>query len=164
MTAFPGAIRASPIISFNQEEYTAVHTQTSHAARYIFARLDPGEDVLDSLQSTVSEQGIRNAVFVSGVGSLDRYHVHVVKTTNLPPGNVFFKGEGAYDILAVTGLVIDGKVHAHITFSNPESAMGGHLEQGCRVLTFAVVALVETSDGDFSAWDTVGPLQHMDRE
>jgi uncharacterized protein len=135
-----------------------MRTQTSNASQFVFLRLDPGEDVLDSLQRAVSEQGIRNAVFVSGVGSLDRYHVHVVKTTNLPPGNIFFTGEGPYDILAVTGLVLDGEVHAHITFSNPDSAMGGHLEQGCRVLTFAVIAMAVTTEGEFSGWDTVGPL------
>jgi uncharacterized protein len=135
-----------------------MRTQTSNASQFVFLRLDSGEDVLDSLQGAVSEQGIRNAVFVSGVGSLDRYHVHVVKTTNLPPGNIFFTGEGPYDILAVTGLVLDGEVHAHITFSNPDSAMGGHLEQGCRVLTFAVIAMAVTTEGEFSGWDTVGPL------
>jgi predicted DNA-binding protein with PD1-like motif len=135
-----------------------MHTETSSSFRTIFVRLDPGEDVLDGLRAAVKEQGIKSAAFISGVGSLDRYHVHVVKTTNLPPGNTFFKGEGPFDILTVTGFVIDGEVHAHIAFSNPDLAMGGHLEQGCRVLTFAVVALVEITDVAFSGWDNVGPL------
>src|SRR5688500_18703495 len=107
-----------------QTEGEALHTQTSESARFVYVRLDPGDDVLDSLKAVVRDRGIRNATFVSGVGSLDRYHVHVVKTTNLPPGDTYFRGEGPYDILAVTGLVIDGKVHGHITFSNTESAMG----------------------------------------
>lgn len=135
-----------------------MHAQVSNSFRTVFVRLDPGEDVLDSLRAAVTEQGIKSAAFISGVGSLDRYHVHVVKTTNLPPGNTFFSGEGPFDILTVTGFVIDGEVHAHITFSNPDLAMGGHLEQGCRVLTFAVIALAETTDVTFSGWDNVGPL------
>jgi predicted DNA-binding protein with PD1-like motif len=135
-----------------------MHIEPTTASRMVFLRLDPGEDVLESIRAAVQDQGIRNAVLVSGVGSLDRYHVHVVKTTNLPPGNVFFKEEGPYDILTVTGLVLDGEVHAHITFSNPDRAMGGHLEPGCRVLTFAVVAMMITEDANFSGWDTVGPL------
>lgn len=135
-----------------------MHAQVSNSFRTVFVRLDPGEDVLDSLRAAVTEQGIKSAAFISGVGSLDRYHVHVVKTTNLPPGNTFFSGEGPFDILTVTGFVIEGEVHAHITFSNPDLAMGGHLEQGCRVLTFAVIALAETTDVTFSGWDNVGPL------
>ena len=121
-------------------------------------RLDPGEDVLLSLRAAVVEQKIRNAAILSGVGSLDRYHFHVVKTTNMPPGNTFVRGEGPFDILTVTGLVVAGEVHAHITFSNTELAMGGHLEEGCRVLTFAVVVMAEALDVDLNGWDRPGPL------
>jgi hypothetical protein len=34
-------------------------------------------------------------------------------------------------------------------------AMGGHMEPGCRVLTFAMVALAETPGVDLSDWDRV---------
>ena len=90
------------------------------ASRFVALRLDPGEDVLLSLRAAVEELKIRNAAILSGVGSLDRYHFHVVKTTNMPPGNTFVQGEGPFDILTVTGLVVDGKIHAHITFSNTD--------------------------------------------
>jgi uncharacterized protein len=135
-----------------------VHTQPFDASRFVALRLDPGEDVLLSLRAAVAEQGIRNAAILSGVGSLDRYHFHVVKTTNMPPGNTFVRGEGPFDILTVTGLVVNGQVHAHITFSNTELAMGGHLEEGCRVLTFAVVVMAEAVDVNLTGWDRSGPL------
>jgi predicted DNA-binding protein with PD1-like motif len=135
-----------------------MHTQSFNASRYIALRLDPGEDVLRMLRDAVQTYGIRNAAILSGVGSLDRYHFHVVKTTNMPPGNTFVQGEGPFDILTVTGLVVDGEVHAHITFSNTELAMGGHLEEGCRVLTFAVVVMAEVLDVDLTRWDRRGPL------
>jgi len=135
-----------------------VHTQSIGASRFVALRLDPGEDVLLSLRVAVVEQGIRNAVILSGVGSLDRYHFHVVKTTNMPPGNTFVRGEGPFDILTVNGLVVNGEVHAHITFSNTELALGGHLEEGCRVLTFAVVVMAEALDVDLTGWDRPGPL------
>ena len=122
-------------------------------------RLDPGEDVLLALRAAVVDLGIRNAAILSGVGSLDRYHFHVVKTTNMPPGNTFVRGDGPFDILTVTGLVVNGEVHAHITFSNTELAMGGHLEEGCRVLTFAVVVMAEALDVDLTGWDRSGSLQ-----
>jgi predicted DNA-binding protein with PD1-like motif len=135
-----------------------MRAQPFAASRFLALRLDPGEDLLLALRAAVSEQGIRNAAILSGVGSLDRYHFHVVKTTNMPPGNTFVRGEGPFDILSVTGLVVDGEVHAHITFSNTEIAMGGHLEEGCRVLTFAVVVVAEAPDVDFTGWDKRGPL------
>jgi predicted DNA-binding protein with PD1-like motif len=133
-------------------------THAFTASRFVALRLNPGEDVLLSLRDAVREHGIRNGVFVSGVGSLSRYHYHVVKTTNDPPGNTYIRGDGPFDILAVTGMVLDGKVHAHITFSNSEVAMGGHMEEGCRVLTFAMVVLVETRDADFAGWDDLKSL------
>jgi predicted DNA-binding protein with PD1-like motif len=135
-----------------------VRTQSFGASRCVILRLDPGEDVLLSLRAAVVEHGIRNAVILSGVGSLDRYHFHVVKTTNMPTGNTFVRGDGPFDILTVTGLVVDGEVHAHIAFSNTERAMGGHLEEGCRVLTFAVVVMAEAVDVDLTGWDSPGPL------
>jgi len=135
-----------------------VHTQFFDVSRFVALRLDPGEAVLLSLRAAVAEQGMRNAAILSGVGSLDRYHFHVVKTTNMPPGNTFVQGEGPFDILTVTGLVVNGQVHAHITFSNTELAMGGHLEEGCRVLTFAVVVMAEAVDVNLTGWDRSGPL------
>ena len=130
----------------------------SHEAsisRIVLIRVDPREDLLDALERAVAEQGVRNGTFISGAGSLSRYHLHVVSTAELPPENVFIQGEGPYDILTITGFVLDGRVHAHITFSDDKIAMGGHLEPGCEVLTFAMVALAETSGVDMTDWDWV---------
>jgi uncharacterized protein len=135
-----------------------MHAQQFNASRYIALRLDPGEDVLLALRQAIRDHSIQNAAILSGVGSLDRYHFHVVKTTNMPPGNTFVRGEGPFDILTVTGLVVDGDVHAHITFSNTDLAMGGHLEEGCRVLTFAVLVIAEALDVNFTRWDQRGSL------
>ena len=137
-----------------------MRTQSFTTTRFVALRLDPGDDLLLSLREAVRAEGIENAAILAGVGSLDRYHVHVVKTTNMPPGNTFVRGEGPFDILTVTGMVIDGEVHAHVTFSNTEVAMGGHLEEGCRVLTFAVVLLVVADGANFTGWDVPGPLHH----
>lgn len=127
--------------------------------RLVLARFNPGDDVLLSLRTAVAHSGIRHGAILSGIGSLSRYRVHVVQTTNLPPGDVFFEDEGPFDIVSLTGFILDGRVHAHITFSNTEKAMGGHLEEGCRILTFAVATLAETDVVEGLAdWDRVGPL------
>lgn len=132
--------------------------QSFTTSRHWALRLNPGDDLLLSLRQAAREQGIQNAAILSGVGSLSQYHYHVVKTTNMPPGNVFVKGEGPFDILTITGLIVNGEVHAHVAFSDTEGAYGGHIEEGCRVLTFAVIVLAEADNVDFTGWDKRGPL------
>ena len=124
--------------------------------RLVAVRIDSGEDILQELRRAVEENAIRTGVILNGIGSASRYRVHVVETTNLPPGDVFFEGEGAYDILQITGFVIDGRVHAHITLSDTEKALGGHLEEGCIALTFVVLTLAETPDVKLTDWDRIG--------
>lgn len=41
------------------------------------------------------------------------------------------------------------------SFPDDKVAMGGHLEPGCRVLTFAMVALAETPGVELSGWGRV---------
>jgi predicted DNA-binding protein with PD1-like motif len=41
----------------------------------------------------------------------------------------------------MNGYIINGAVHAHATFANPEHAFGGHLESGTNVFTFAIVTV-----------------------
>ena len=132
-----------------------MQSHESPISRMIMIRVDPGEDLLDALQRAVADHGVQNGVFVSGAGSIRRYHFHVVSSTDLPPDNAFVKGDGAFDIVAITGAVLGGRVHAHITFTDDTSTLGGHLEPGCEVLTFAMVALAETPARDLSDWDYV---------
>lgn len=130
----------------------------SHEAtisRVILIRADPHDDLLDALEQAVKHHGIQNGAFISGAGSVSRYHFHVVSSADLPPENAFVKGEGPYDILTITGCVLGGRVHAHVTLSDDKVAMGGHLEPGCEVLTFAMVALAEMPEHDLSDWDKV---------
>jgi predicted DNA-binding protein with PD1-like motif len=133
-----------------------MHAEPARFGRTWVLRFDPGEDLLEGLRRAASELGVRDGVFLSGIGSLTSYHVHVVSSTDLPPTNAFMKGEGPFDILAITGHVMGGRVHAHLTFSDEEKAMGGHLEPGSHVLTFAIVTLAELLDTDLSRFDRVG--------
>jgi predicted DNA-binding protein with PD1-like motif len=56
--------------------------------------------------------------------------------------NIFVKDPTApADIIGMSGVVIGGRVHAHITLANPDRAFGGHLEPDTTVFTFAVVTL-----------------------
>jgi len=120
---------------------TVVQTVDTMFTRVVIVRLRYGDDMLDGLRAAVAQKGIKNAVIISGAGSLTSYRVHVVDNVTFPPKEAFPEAEGPQDLLSVTGYIIDGRVHAHITFSNQEKAMGGHLEPGTKVFTFAIITL-----------------------
>lgn len=122
--------------------------------RLLAVRLNPEDDILERLQEMARRENLKNAVILTGVGSVKSYHYHVVGSRELPPENLFVKGDEALDIVNVNGMVLEGRVHAHITLSNTRHALGGHLEPGCRVLTFAVIMVGVAPEADFTKWDS----------
>jgi predicted DNA-binding protein with PD1-like motif len=99
-------------------------------------------DLLAGLDSIVRQNKIRNAVILSGIGSVRNYHFHIVSNRTFPTKNIFVKDSTApADIVNMNGYVIDGRVHAHVTFTNADKAFGGHLEPGTNVFTFAIVTI-----------------------
>ncbi len=113
-------------------------------------RLKNGEDVLEGLESELKEANIKNGVIISGIGSTTSYHIHVVKSQKLPPGNVYFKKDAPFDIVNMQGYIMDGRVHAHISLGDAKTGkqFGGHLEKGCDILTFCIITVIETEKLD----------------
>lgn len=99
--------------------------------RFHILRVDPGEDVLVSIERFLKESGIRQAVVLGGYGTLAAYHLHWVTHNRIPTENLFGRGEGGIEILAMNGLVVAGEPHIHVALSTPDGAFGGHLEPGC---------------------------------
>ena len=128
----------------------------------IFIRLNPGDDVLASLTEAAKKNNIKNAVIISGFGSVRTHHFHVVASRENPPENDFIKEDKASDIVDFSGCIINGRVHAHITHSDSNVAFGGHLEAGVQVLTFLSITLAEV-DYDFSDFDTIGKIEELRR-
>jgi predicted DNA-binding protein with PD1-like motif len=126
----------------------------------VLIRLNPGDDMLAGLQQAVKENNVKNAVILAGVGSVTTHHYHVVGSSVNPPENLFVKGEAPADVVNINGAVIDGRIHAHIIFSDTGKAYGGHLESGVKVLTFAIITMAEV-DASFDKWDTVGAIESL---
>jgi predicted DNA-binding protein with PD1-like motif len=118
-----------------------VHTTAGDFSRVVVVRLKNGTDLLEGLKEAVQKEGIKNAVILSGIGSLTRYHIHVVNNTTFPPGETFIKEDIPTDIVNVNGYVFEGRVHSHITVSTDKTAVGGHLEPDSRVFTFAIITI-----------------------
>jgi len=96
----------------------------------------------------VKEHEIRNAVILAGAGSVTGYHVHGVSNSSFPSKNIYVKDlKAPADIVSMNGYVIDGRLHAHLTLTNPDNAFGGHLESGTTVFTFAIVTVGVFKDG-----------------
>jgi len=128
------------------EDAPAVHTIPSPVNRVVVVRLKHKTDILEGLKQAMEREKIKNAVIISGFGSVGAYNIHVVSNMNLTYKNTFAKASGPFDVLTVSGMVIGGNIHAHITLSNLRKTTGGHLEPGTSVLTFASITLGVLSD------------------
>ena len=126
----------------NNDKVPDAYALTSQFDRVLVLRIKNQADLLAGLERMVKECKIRNAVILSGIGSVKGYHYHTVGNSTFPLKNVFVKDPaGPADIAGMNGYVIGGRVHAHITFADPENAFGGHLEHGTTVFTFAIVTI-----------------------
>jgi predicted DNA-binding protein with PD1-like motif len=133
------ALDDSKPLSANVPDVYAVPTQFE---RVLILRFKYETDLLAGLEKMVSQHKIRNAVILSGAGSVRNYHVHSVSNRTFPSKNLFTKDPAApADVVSMNGYVLNGKIHAHLTMTNGEHAFGGHLEPGTNVFTFAIVTL-----------------------
>ena len=142
-----------PVSAADQAPPTVV-TLPSEMKRVVLVRLKYKTDLLDGLQQAVKNQNIKNAVILSGVGSVISYHVHAVSNTTLPATLAYSEHAGPMDLIAVNGYVLGGRIHAHITMTDDKKAFGGHLHEGTKVFTFAIVTLgILDDNADLSRFD-----------
>ncbi len=141
------------ILIVHAQDTVRMATITSEFTRVELIRMSPGTDMLEGLKKAVKDKAIRNGVILSGIGSVTDYHFHVVSDKNLPPGEEDPEASMPKDLIAVQGYILDRDVHAHITLSDENSVIGGHLEPGTRALTFFIITIGVLPDaleiGDF---------------
>ena len=126
----------------NSDQVPDVYAVSSQFQRVLIFRFKYQADLLAGMEKMVKENKVRNAVILSGAGSVRGYQVHQVSNRTFPSKNMFVKDPTApADLIGMNGYVVNGKIHAHITMANPEKAFGGHLEPGTEVFTFAIVTV-----------------------
>jgi len=132
-----------------------VFAVSGHLDRIVVLRFKFGTDLLAGLKQMIAQQHIKNAVILSGFGSVRGYQLHQVSNRDFPSKDMFVKDPTApADIIGMSGMVMDGRVHPHITLANAEQAFGGHLEPDTQVFTFAVITLGVLDDSmDMSRFD-----------
>ncbi len=124
---------------------------TQEIGRIFILRLDQGDMVLESINELIVKEGIKDAVVVSGIGTLDRCTLHMVMTTGYPPVEHFERWDDKpLELASIDGIIADGKPHLHAVVSDREKAYAGHLENGCRVLYLAEIVIVEVKSLDLT--------------
>lgn len=111
-------------------------------SKCILINLQKGEDILASVQETISLHGIDYGMVVSGIGALRRCVYHRITTLEDDPTNQFVTVDGPIEMTALQGLIIDRKPHLHITCCDCEKGFAGHLELGTQVQYLAEIAIM----------------------
>jgi predicted DNA-binding protein with PD1-like motif len=113
--------------------------------RVLVLRAKNKTDLLTEMEKQVKQQNIKNAVILSGIGSVRGYRVHNVAGRDYPVPDMFVAAPNTpADLIGMNGYIVNGVIHAHIIMAlgdKTATTISGHLEKGTEVLTFAVVTL-----------------------
>jgi hypothetical protein len=132
----------------NSSKIPDVYAITGHFDRIVILRFKYKADLLAGMQQMVKQQNIKNGVILSAIGSVRGYQIHEVTNRTLPSKDTFVTNPTApADLIGMTGYIINGRIHPHVTLANPDRAFGGHLEPGTTVFTFAIVTIGVLEDG-----------------
>jgi len=108
--------------------------------------LDRDAPLLESINSAIQQNQIRDGEVLVTAGSVQECTFHYVGSTAKTPKNVYKTVKGPYEILNAGGIIADGVPHIHITLStNGSTVVGGHLENGCKVLYLAEITIFKYS-------------------
>jgi uncharacterized protein len=126
----------------NSKEVPETVSISTQFERVVILRFKFDTELLAALEKAVKDNKIRNGVILNGFGSVRNWQVHQVGNRTLPPRDVIVKDPTApADIAGVSGMILDGRPHPHITLTNPDKAFGGHLEPATNVFTFCVMTI-----------------------
>ena len=111
--------------------------------RIIVLNLERGEKLLASIRESLAEEGIKNAVVLSAIGSLQKVHFHRVSGMDPSPVDEFVVIEKPMELASLQGVVVDGEPHFHMVTSDLEQTYADHLEEDTTVLYLVEISLVE---------------------
>lgn len=104
-------------------------------------RLQPGQDLFDSIEAFVREKHIEAGCVLSSVGSLTKA---ILRLANRNSPSEY---TGYFEIVSMTGTVSIYGSHLHMSISDSDGkTIGGHLMSGCTIYTTAEVVLAVFAD------------------
>lgn len=107
--------------------------------------LKPGDPLLESIRDFVREHNIKDGAVLTGIGSLSECRLHWPAKPVYPPQDIFRTFKGALEITGLQGIIADGEPHLHLNVAErgDARAIGGHLEDGSKVLYLAEITIAE---------------------
>lgn len=124
---------------------------TQESSRIFALRLDQGDLVLESIKEFIAKENIKDAVVISGIGTLDMCVLHMVTTTGYPAVEHFERWENKpLELSSISGLIANGEPHLHAVVADTEKAYSGHLENGCRILYLGEIVIMELKSMDLA--------------
>lgn len=124
-----------------------VRSIQTEAKRVIFSRMEPGEDVLETIETVAAEYGIESGQ-VSLIGAisgakLGYFHLEANEYRD-------FTVDEDVEVVSCMGNIstLDGKamVHAHMIVADEAGkCYGGHLMPGCKVSVTIELVIMETT-------------------
>ncbi len=80
---------------------------------------------------------------LGGYGTLAAHRLPWVTHNRIPTENIIARGEGGIEILSMSGLIVDGEPHVHVTLATQQGAYGGHMEEGCKAYVLCEIFFAE---------------------
>lgn len=119
----------------------------SQATGIVLATLTTGDMLLQSIRDLSHEAGISTGILLTGIGSLSKARIHTVETNDHPVKELFLNIPGPLEVTNFNGIIADYEPHIHITMMDPKRHFyGGHLEDGCEVLTLSEFSILRVPD------------------
>jgi hypothetical protein len=113
----------------------------------VVVQMEPGDMLLECLRDFLREADIHTGVLMTGIGSLSKAHIHTILTNVNPVEELYLHIDGPLEVTNFMGLIANYEPHVHITMCTPQMKFyGGHLEDGCQILTLSEITLLRVPD------------------
>ena len=117
--------------------------ESGNLGKTIVIELERGDKVIEGIEKELENAGVRNALVVSAVGSIQKLIYHRPTTLGASASDEYITVEAPMEIGSLTGSVFDGSGHFHIVASDTNNVYCGHLELGTEVLYLLEIVMVE---------------------
>jgi predicted DNA-binding protein with PD1-like motif len=111
--------------------------------KVVILNLYRGDKLIETIREQIDAAGIKNAVILCAIGSLQKARFHRVLTTDIIAKDEYLDFEGPFELASLQGTIVDGEPHFHMVLSDLQMAYTGHLEEGTVVLYRAEIVLAE---------------------
>ena len=116
---------------------------TDKQGRTFVLRMERGDLLREQITELCRENGISNAVIVSGIATFDIVNIQMTNTTGYPIEYDVLKLTEPLELASMDGTIIDGSPHLHGVLGSGSKTYAGHLLDGCRILYLGEVVIQE---------------------